>query len=187
MKILKFCRKRRVHRRAKMCGFPLEIQQFRNLDEIMGSVDAAKIEYNLENMKDSENQWSTRKKKQFQKPYKTWRFWTKIDDDAPTQKKTVSKSLWNLSFLNDFDDNKAQEEVTHCEILSMAAATARFWGSKDKEPNDTLSNFQLGCSHSTILRSKRWRKNRDFERHCSFAKRYRLHRWRENRSTLMDK
>ena len=43
-----------------------------------------------------------------------------------------SKSLWNLSFLNDFDDNEAQEEVTHYEILSMAAATARLWGPSDE-------------------------------------------------------
>ena len=48
------------------------------------------------------------------------------------KKGTHSKSLWNLSFLNDFDDNEAQQEVTHYEILSMAAATARLWGPKDE-------------------------------------------------------
>ena len=74
MKILKFGRKRRIHRRAKMCGFPLEIQQLWNLDEIMGSIDAAKIEYNHGNMKDSENQLSTRKKRHSKKAYETCRF-----------------------------------------------------------------------------------------------------------------
>ena len=32
------------------------------------------------------------------------------------KKKELSKSLWNLSFLNDFDDNEAQKEVTHYKI-----------------------------------------------------------------------
>ena len=41
------------------------------------------------------------------------------------KKGAVSKSLRNQSFLNDFDDNDAQKAVTHYEILSMAAATAR--------------------------------------------------------------
>ena len=41
------------------------------------------------------------------------------------KKGTVSKSLRNQSYLNDFDDNEAQKEVTHNEMLSMAAATAR--------------------------------------------------------------
>ena len=62
MKILKFGRKRRIRERAKMCGFPLEIQQFWNLHESMDSMNAAKIEYNLGNMNNCENQLSTRKK-----------------------------------------------------------------------------------------------------------------------------
>ena len=45
-----------------------------------------------------------------------------------------SKSLWNLSFLGDVDDTEAQKEVTHYEILSMAAATARLWGPSDEGP-----------------------------------------------------
>ena len=43
-----------------------------------------------------------------------------------------SKSSWNPSFLNDFDEKEAQKEVSHYEILSMAAATARLWGPKDE-------------------------------------------------------
>ena len=74
MKILKFGRKRRIRERSKMYGFPLEIQQFRNLDEIMDSMDAAKIEYNLGNMKDYEKQSSTRKIRHSKKAYETCRF-----------------------------------------------------------------------------------------------------------------
>ena len=57
------------------------------------------------------------------------------------KKGTVSKSLWNLSFLNDFDDNEAQKEVTHYEILSMAAATARLWGPRDGGPKWRTKQF----------------------------------------------
>ena len=71
----------------------MEIQQFWNLDEIMDSMNVAKIEYNLGNMKDSENQSSTRKKGEFQKAYETCRFWTKIDDDAPRQKLGTFKKI----------------------------------------------------------------------------------------------
>ena len=52
-----------------------------------------------------------------------------------------SKSLWNLSFLNDFDDNEAQKEVTHYKILSMAAATARLWGPSDEGPKWRSKQF----------------------------------------------
>ena len=52
-----------------------------------------------------------------------------------------SKSLWNLSFLNDFDDNEAQQEVTHYEILSMAAATARLWGPRDERTKWRTKEF----------------------------------------------
>ena len=76
-----------------MCGFPLEIQQFWNLDEIMDSMNAAKIEYNLGNMKDSENQSSTRKIRNSKKAYETCRFLRKIDDDAPRQKRDTFKKL----------------------------------------------------------------------------------------------
>ena len=93
MKILKFGQKRRIRERAKMCGFPLEIQQFWNLDEIMDSIDVAKIEYNLGNMKDCENQSSTRKKRNSKKAYETCRFRRKIDDDAPRPKKGTFKKL----------------------------------------------------------------------------------------------
>ena len=57
------------------------------------------------------------------------------------KKKALSKSLWNLSFLNDFDDNEAQKEVTHYEILSMAAATARLWGPRDGGPKCRSKQF----------------------------------------------
>ena len=40
----------------------MEIQQFWNLDEIMDSINAAKFEYNLGNMKDCEMQSSTKKR-----------------------------------------------------------------------------------------------------------------------------
>ena len=57
------------------------------------------------------------------------------------KKGTVSKSLWNLSCLNDFDDNEAQKEVTQYEILSMAAATARLWGTRDGGPKWRSKQF----------------------------------------------
>ena len=41
------------------------------------------------------------------------------------QKGAPSKSLCNQSFLNDFDASEAQKDVTHYEMLTMAAATAR--------------------------------------------------------------
>ena len=179
MKILKFGRKRRIHQRAKMCGFPLEIQQFWNIDEIMDSINAAKIEHNLGNMKDSECQPSTRKK-------------------------GTPKGLWNLSILK---KNRWWPPNTKKGQFQKAYETCRFWMSlmitrlrkrwrttrwwvwlqpqQDfeapamRDQNEPVSNFEPGCSHSKILRSKRWRKNRDFERHCSLAERYRLRRWRE--------
>ena len=54
---------------------------------------AAKIEYNLRNMKDCENQSSTRKKVHSKKAYETNRFGRKIDDDAPRQKSGTLKKL----------------------------------------------------------------------------------------------
>ena len=57
------------------------------------------------------------------------------------KKGTLSKSLWNLSFLNDVDDNEAQKEVTHYEILSMGAATARRWGPRDEGPKWRTKQF----------------------------------------------
>ena len=48
-----------------------------------------------------------------------------------------------------------------------------------RDQNDALSNFEYGRGYSKIMRSKRGRKNRDFERHCSLAERYRCRRWRE--------
>ena len=125
----------------KCVCFSMEIQQFWNLDEIMDSMNVAKIEYNLGNMKNCENQLSTRKKRHSKKAYETCRFWTKIDADAPRQKKELSKSLWNLSFLNDFDDTEAQKEVTHYEILSVAAATARLWGPRNGWPKWRTKQF----------------------------------------------
>ena len=50
-----------------------------------------------------------------------------------------------------------------------------------REQNCALSNFEYGRGHSKIMRSKRGRKNRDFERHRSLAERYRYRRWREKR------
>jgi len=93
MKILKFGQKRRVRERAKMCGFPLEIQQFWNLHEIMDSMNAAKIEYNLGNMKDCENQSSTRKKESFKRLMKPIVFEEKSMMMLQDKKGRVSKSL----------------------------------------------------------------------------------------------
>ena len=50
-----------------------------------------------------------------------------------------------------------------------------------RDQNAAVSNFEPGRDYSKILRSKRGRKNRDFERHRSLAERYRYRRWREKR------
>ena len=57
----------------------------------------------------------------------------------------------------DFDDKKGRRRMTHFLILSMAAATARFWGTYDFETNDALRYFESPCSHSKILKSAVWR------------------------------
>ena len=51
----------------------MEIQQFWNLDEIMDSINAAKFEYNLGNMKNYEILSSTRKIRHSEKAYETCR------------------------------------------------------------------------------------------------------------------
>ena len=57
----------------------------------------------------------------------------------------------------DFDDKKGRRRMTHFLILSMAAATARFWGTCDFETNGALRYFESPCSHSKILKSADWR------------------------------
>ena len=57
------------------------------------------------------------------------------------KKGAPSKSLWNQSFLHEFDDNEAQKEVPHYEILIMAAATARLWGTRDEGPKCRTKQF----------------------------------------------
>ena len=62
LKILKYGRKCRSHRRSKKYGFPLEIQQWRKRREFQESIVVAKIEYNLGNMKNCEDQPNRQKK-----------------------------------------------------------------------------------------------------------------------------
>ena len=124
-----------------MYGFPVEIQQFWNLDEIMDSINVAKIEYNIEIwrfVKISRRQEKLGTPKRLMKPDVLEQKSMMVHQD---KKKELSKSLWNLSFLNDFDDNDAQEEVTQYEILSMAAATARLWGTRDGGPKWRSKQF----------------------------------------------
>ena len=53
----------------------------------------------------------------------------------------------------DFDDKKGRRRMAHFLILSMAAATARFWGTCDFETNGALRYFDSPCSHSKMLKS----------------------------------
>ena len=107
----------------------------------MDSMNAAKIEYNLGNMKDSENQSSTKKKGTPKRLMKPVDFVQKSMMMLQDKKKALSKSLWNQSFLNDVDDNDAQKEVPHYDIFSMAAATARLWGPRDGGPKCRTKQF----------------------------------------------
>ena len=59
---------------AKMYGFPSEIQQFCNIDEIIESIDAPKFKYFHRNMKDYENQMGTTKKRDSKNAYNYIRF-----------------------------------------------------------------------------------------------------------------
>ena len=54
-----------------------------------------------------------------------------------------------------------------------------------RDQNGAVSNFEPGGDYSKILRSKRGRKNREFERHRSLADRYRS-RHREAKPTHPD-
>ena len=142
-------------------------------------MNATKFAYNHGKMKDCENQSSTRKKGSFKKLMKP---------DVVEEK--------SMMMLQDKKRQcqKAYETCRFWMILMITRLrkrwrTTRFWvwlqpqqdfeapGMEDQ--NAALQNFEPGCSHSTILRSKRWRKNQDFERHCSLAERYQLRRWRE--------
>ena len=73
------------------------------------------------------------------------------------KKGALQECLWFLSLLKDVDDKKGRIRMTHFLILSMAAATARFWGPYDFETNDALRYFESPCSHSKILKSAVWR------------------------------
>ena len=59
--------------------------------------------------------------------------------------------------MKDFDDKKGRGRITHFLILSMAAATARFWGTYDFETDYALRYFEYGKGYSKILKSAVWR------------------------------
>ena len=90
---LKICPKHTIRQRSKMCGFPLEIQQLWNVCKINESMNVAKFEYNLGNMKDYEKQLKTAKKGNSEKAYIYCRFWRKFDDEAPRQKGETPRML----------------------------------------------------------------------------------------------
>ena len=59
--------------------------------------------------------------------------------------------------MKDFDDKKGRRRMAHFLILSMAAATARFWGTYDFETDGALRYFEYGKGYSKILKSTVWR------------------------------
>ena len=109
--IMKYGRKRWIHRRTEMYCFPMGIQQLWNIDEndesidapksvlshlkynnyekrneIHESIDAPKFEYFHGNMKDYENQSDQEKIRHSTNAYNYVCFWRRIDVDATRQK-----------------------------------------------------------------------------------------------------
>ena len=122
--------KHRIRERSKMCGFSLEIQQFWHMCKINESINAAKFEYNLGNMKDCENQSATQKSGTPKRLTITDIVWRKSMLTLQDIDQALSECVWNLPFLKSVDDNKRRREVTQLLILSMARTTARFRGPK---------------------------------------------------------
>ena len=63
------------------------------MGKIKGSVNVAKIDYNLRNMKDCENQSNRQKIRNSKKAYKTCRVLRTIDIEAPRQKSETPRML----------------------------------------------------------------------------------------------
>ena len=166
-----------------MCPFPLEIQQCWNISKFKESVNVAKFEYVLGNMKDCENQSTATKKGDSQNAYNYWRFLKKNRWCCSRTKKGHSKNAYNyrrfwrilmirrageglrtFSFWvwqppqQDFEAPMISRQITHYVILSLPAATARFW------------KVLVG----------------EFERHCRRVTKMRLLAGGKSRPTLMD-
>ena len=146
-------------------------------------MNVAKIEYNLGNMKDYENQSEQEKIRNSKNTYNYCSFWRKIDIDAPrqklgthrmliitvvfeensmltfqNQKGRLQECLYLLSFLKDFDDNKGRGEMTDFENVNISKDVWQKWGTCDFETNDSVRNFEFPGCHGKILKSAESRK-----------------------------
>ena len=151
---MKYGRKWWFRERGKMWCFPLEIQQFCNIDEFNESVNAAKFEYFLEKYEDYEKQSTTTKKGDSHNAYNYYRFWRIL------MIRRVEEGLRTFSFWvwqppqQDFEAPMIPKRITHYVILSMAGATARFW-------KVLFGEFERHCRRVTKMRllagGKSWR------------------------------
>ena len=76
---------------SKIC--PKHCNSLGNIDKIKGSVNVAKIEYNLGNINNSEKQSKRPKIRHSKKAYNSCRVWRKFDADAPWQKLGTPRML----------------------------------------------------------------------------------------------
>ena len=131
-------------------------------------------------LKNYENQMGTTKKGDCKNAYNYFRFWRKIDDDAPRQKSGTPR------------------------MLIFTVVFEEFWWYRRCKRNDALSHFEYGRDYSKIMRPQRWRTtmaqyvkwtflgatarfwkvpNPECERHRSFTEGYRRPHREAKRST----
>ena len=130
---MKYGPKQRIRERSKMCCFPLIIQQLWNICKINESMNAAKFDYFLRNMKDCENRSTSLKIRHSQNACNYSRFSTKMDDDAPRQKRGSPR------------------------MLTITVVFEEFWWYRMCKRDDAVSHFEYGRDYSKILRPQRWR------------------------------
>ena len=144
-----------------------------NIHKINASITVAKFEYNLGNMKDCENQLTKQKRDTPKRLIIIVVFeekWTMMLEDKKGHSKNAYNycRFWTILMITRLEERRRTKQFWVWQGLQQ-----EFEAPATRDQNDALSNFEPGGDYSKILRSKRGRKNREFERHRSLADRYR--------------
>ena len=137
-----------------MYCFPLEIQQLWKRSKFNESINAPKIEYNLRNMKDYENQSATTKRGHSQKYCNCCRFFNKNGWwRSKTKRRHLQKPYNYCRFWRILMVTRVEERWRSSTMWILARTCDKNEAPAMKGDHDGVRNCEFPGGHSNILKS----------------------------------